>query len=87
MKLYDDDTEVLRLAQADGVRARLFTASRKATATAFAIWPRLYVAHVVRDDSGFSCIEVETFAEWLELIERLPAILGSVSSVRFEPSE
>ena len=87
MKLYDDDTEVLRLALVDGCRERLLAASRQKSMSAFATWPRLYLAHTAPGDTGFSCIEVESFGEWLELLSRLPRLLGPLSSITLAPSE
>ena len=87
MKLYDDDTEVLRLALVDGCRERLLAASRQTNMSAFAVWPRLYISHTAPGDSGLSCVEAESFGEWLELISRLPRLLGPLSSISLAPSE
>lgn len=87
MKLYDDDTEVLRLALADGCRERLLAASRRTNMTAFAVWPRLYISHTAPGDSGLSCVEAENLSEWMELISRLPRLLGPLSSISLAPSE
>ena len=87
MKVYDDDQTVLRLAFVDGCRERILAASRQTNMSAFVVWPRVYLVHTAPGDSGFSCIEAENLDEWIDLLERLPRLLGPLSSFALAPSE
>ena len=68
MKVFWNDAQVMELATSDGIAEQLTAALGRSGSTAVLIGQRLYLAHTQPGDTGLSCLESETQAEFLRLI-------------------
>lgn len=89
LKLYTDDTEVLRMAERDGCAMMLREArARGANRTAVAVTARrVFMAHTRPGDSGLTCHEVADPAHMPMLLALLAPIIGPIHSMTVQPHD
>jgi len=91
VKFYDDDDEVMALAERDGCAQGLRDAlkKRKGISTAVLTPNRVYVVSTAPGDAGYVCIEVDDPLEIIRVMATLPKIMGvtTLSFIDFRDPE
>ena len=91
VKFYDDDDEVMALAERDGCAQGLRDAlkKRKGISTAVLTPNRVYVVSTAPGDAGYVCIELGDRLEMLKVMATLPRIMGvrTLSFIDFRDPE